>query len=243
MHATLPRFAAAALCATLPLFGCKARPRLAPSGGASGSALEPAAGPIVAKQDFPLSEGTRRYRALSGEHAGKVVVITTAPAEAPSTWTIDVRAEAAPEPVRIDTVRVEKSGAVVLLESLNPGDKVVSRYQPPMVLLPAQLAPGETADQRFEITVHPVSNPAAVSNRGKATHTLTLEGRGALPSVGAALVVRAELAIELSGANVKRITESWYARGTGLVAERFSEEIRILGLFPRTSTGHFEIEP
>lgn len=233
----LARSAPAALAlAAACLTACKSAPPLQ----RTGPDLRAPAATLEWKVAAPLEVGERTYAITSGEHAGKELNVTTA--RSADRWTATYTLAGATDPLRIDTLQ-ERSDALVLLETITPSENAISRYDPPLTVLPARLAPGEPHEQTVMLSVHPVSDPSRTTQQGPAKQTLTLEGAERITTPAGdfdAHVVRAKLDINLPGATVNRESFSWYAPGDGLVADEFREEIRILGLFPRTTTMRIE---
>jgi len=174
-------------------------------------------------------------------------------AEAPTTWRIErgpaegdgrVRWEerryAEGELVRIDRLQRLESGELQLLETVTKGRAVISRYDPPMIILPATLEPGETLSQDVRVTVHPESDPEQVQNRGDATNTIeyVADQRVRTP-VGEFMAARLESKFEgdFGVSTVTSNTTSWLVEDLGLVAERYEQQVQ--ALLPISQKSHW----
>lgn len=132
-----------------------------------------------------------------------------------------------------ETFILDASGAVALVRTVEPADAVTTWFDPPMLVAPARLTPGQPVTQSFEMIVRPLARPEQIKTRGPAEVTLTLVGfaRVCTPA-GAwdAAHLRSELKVTLGQARVTVLTDSWLAEGVGMVAEETRERVTVLGL-------------
>lgn len=134
--------------------------------------------------------------------------------------------------------RVTEEGALVLVEEINYEEDVEVVFDPPLVVLPPSLAPGETFKQSLTMTVHPLGDRSRVKARGPVKSRVTYEGRerivipaGEFDAAKVTTVFEAALNI----ARVTNTTEEWIAAGeenpaaaAPMLAERREEVTRVL---------------
>lgn len=140
--------------------------------------------------------------------------------------------------------RLDEEEGLVLVEEINYDEDVEVVFDPPLVVLPKTLAPGERAEQKLTMTVHPLGDRSRVKARGPVKASVTYEGRERI-SIPAgefeAAKVTAVLEAALNIARVKNTTEEWIAlepdtggtpvRSEGtpwMLAERREEITRVL---------------
>ncbi len=125
------------------------------------------------------------------------------------------------------------TGQVVLERQIEAADGVTTTFTPPMVVLPASLAPGETFEQSLAMRSVLTDRPERERGSGPATQTTTLAAweRIATPA-GEFLAARinAVLRAKLGPASVTSTSTTWYAPGLGIVAETRHEEVFVLGV-------------
>lgn len=139
--------------------------------------------------------------------------------------------------------RLNEDG-LVLVEEINYEEDVEVVFDPPLVVFPPMLAPGERVEQKLTMTVHPLGDRSRVRARGPVKASVTYEGRERI-SIPAgefdAAKVTAVLEAVLNIARVKNTTEEWIAvepdSGTAvppveetpsMLAERREEITRVL---------------
>ena len=145
-------------------------------------------------------------------------------------------------PFRIDRVRWQHDGSIVLIETETRGEKVLSRYDPPLILMPARLAPNEPHVQQVHLTVHPLKNPKRISHQGPAENTLLYAGRQRIRTQSGAFEaarVEAKFTANLGLAQVNNETISLYAPSVGLVAERGTEQAKTFGIAVKNDSWEF----
>ncbi len=215
------------------LSGCSAGPRPDLSAESGFGATKEAAGALEAKISFPEEASCFAYSIVEGDNEGETLLIERVKTGEKGEWEHRRRREGRKEPERIDRIRVESDGSVVLIETETAEHAVISRYDPPLVLAPAKLAPGETAEQSITLTVHPMSDPEKVNHRGRATNRITYVGDQTVQTGEGAIVaarLEAEFEADLGVTKVKNTTIEWRAEPYGLIAERGDEQARALGL-------------
>ena len=139
---------------------------------------------------------------------------------------------------------VDGDGAVSIPQMENTARELITVFDPPFVLAPAELVSGEVFEQEVELTVRDVDAPDRVTRRGTGRQVIELVGMVAVPESEhgeEALLVRTTFTSTFTFASVRRTTERWYAPdevtdgASTLVAERLEEVIRVVGV-PRSKS-------
>ena len=95
------------------------------------------------------------------------------------------------------------------------------------------LWPVDGREQSFTIRLPRVSNPKSIREKGTATATMTVESIDTVETPAGtfqAVRVRIDFRSDLSAANAHRVTERWYTKEHGLIAEQFRETVKAFGL-------------
>lgn len=173
-------------------------------------------------------------RATDGE-----IQRVAAPAADPGSWLVTDTRDG--DVVTEDLYVRSPKGDVALVRSTNHVEGVVSWFAPALVVMPAELAPGETFRQKSTIRIYPIEDQYNVRDQGPVTQELTLEAEqdfarptGPVPTFR----VRAVFTTDLSAADVVKTTDLWFdarEKGGGLVAERSEEIVKALGFTVRTT--------
>lgn len=149
-----------------------------------------------------------------------------------------------PTPLTESRYRLEE-GALLLAEEINHEEDVEVVFDPPLVVLPATLAPGEAFEQKLSMRVYPMGDRSLARAAGPVTSTVTYEGveRISIPAGEfEAAKVLAVFEARLSLAHVRNTTEEWLAVGSSAgvdtggtpvprgitLAERRTEVTRVL---------------
>ncbi len=144
-----------------------------------------------------------------------------------------------------DRFAMRDDGAVTLVSTTEPADRVTTWFDPPMLVVPATLAVGAAVTQSFEMIVRPIDKPEQVQTRGPAEITITHEGFESVRTPAGSWVaarVRTDLKATLAQAKVTVKTYSWIAEGVGLVAEEYHERVTVFGLPIRNVQRRWAIE-
>lgn len=163
-------------------------------------------------------EGETGVRAVRRDDAGRAVV----------SWTI----EGEDEPLNQSVLERADDGGLVVVRMPNRERDVVTRFEPPFVHFPPELARDEPFEQDLRMLVADFDEPDRVNRRGDSTSTLTLLGGARVTVDGrdvVAGVTRAELVSTFGPARVTRTTDRWLVPGEGLVAESWTEVVRVAG--------------
>lgn len=175
---------------------------------------------------------TSTYRIVSGDGEGDSFELTREAAERFNAAWADHEGEA-----RTDFWRVEDDGSIVLCAVIDRSDQAISLFDPPLLLYPATLSPGDTAGSESSMKVIDLGNPEKTKESGTATRTIEYVGdesiRTALGTFNALkLTVRFEADLRL--ANAVRIITQYLVPEIGLVAEDSEERVDVLGFSGRT---------
>lgn len=130
-------------------------------------------------------------------------------------------------------LRTDPDGSLVLLCTTESADNVTTDFEPPMLVLPATMAVGQTATQTLKMVVRPISDPSRIKTSGDATQTITYEGDERLTVPAGEFAtrrVRSVLTATLGQARVVATTITWYADDIGQVAEFREEAVTVLGV-------------
>ena len=173
-------------------------------------------------------------RATDGE-----VRRTAAPAPDPGSWLVTDTRDG--RVITEDLYIRSPKGDVALIRSTNHEERVVSWFAPALVVMPAELAPGQAFRQESTIKIYPIDDRDNIRDQGPVTQELTLVAEqdfarpaGPTPTFR----VRAAFTTDLSAADVVKTTDLWFdtrEKGGGLVAERSEEVVKALGLTIRTT--------
>lgn len=207
-----------------------------------------ATGAIRAADAYP-HPGERAFASVytidAGARAGERVVREHRPLD-DRTWIVEERFERDGAPISEATLRIGDDGAALLVSSVDHAERVLTTFDPPLVLMPAELSANATRTQRLRVRIHPVDRPETVRDEGDASHDLTFDAaqsvRGGLGAVETRRV-RAVLRIGLRAARVETTSMSWF-RADGrdrLAARDASEQARAFGI-PVRSVRRFIVQ-
>ncbi len=180
------------------------------------------------------SEWTAAYEILEGANAGGILLQTRRPGLEPGTWTTTrrVRGEAEALEERFQTID-PADGSLVLAHSLNFERGVRVEMTPAPVAVPARIEPGQTLSREMRIRLPLLDNPKRLREKGSALSEMTyLDDQRVNTAAGRfdAAHLREVFTSRFAAATAVRTIDRWFARGGGLVAERWVEEVRVLGV-------------
>ncbi|TVQ30490.1 MAG: hypothetical protein EA376_12640 [Phycisphaeraceae bacterium] len=220
--------------------GCRSAP--IDVGEDLGFMQEAAPGKVLSGHDAMPAKASRfTYAITEGRGAGSDVIIIQERDENDEIVWIVSRAPAndPDKPTRRDRIRYEDDGSIVLLETHNIDRDVISRFDPPLIILPSELKPDDPHEQKLTMTLHPPSTPDRERDRGDARNTITLVASQRLETGDGgfdALRIEAVLEADLRAAKVLNKTDTWIVPETGMVAERYNEEARAFGIVVSSRT-------
>lgn len=180
-----------------------------------------------------------RWEVLDGEHAGKVIREERT-AEGDNIWRVRSVIEGEEKAIDEQVLRYDESTGSVVLADLRQIDRGVRvEMRPSPSAMPAQLERGEVVTQKFAVRMPYLDNPRRLRAQGHGEMTLEYAADQSLRVSGKpvdARRVKEVFTTNVTAANAVRTIERWFVPGTGRVAERWDEEVKILGLISeRTS--------
>lgn len=174
------------------------------------------------------------YLVVEGDRQGEVVRVELTQAADPDDQRVPLRRRRADG--RVEHLGVADDGAVVLGAVEDPDDGVITRYEPPLTLVPADLPRDSPQVFEAEMTVRNLEPPHRVRGSGDATRTITYTGDDIIESpVGDFRARRIEASFrgEMSLATVTIDATEWYSPEVGLIREAVDERVRAALLFGR----------
>lgn len=222
------------------------------------SADRPGGVPLSPESTHAEESWKARYHAHEGPDAGGVIVVERFPgvADIAGVWVETHRTDSATVPFLEETFVRASGGGVALVESINRIEGVISKFDPPLIVMPASLAPGSTFKQTLTLTVHPIRSPDKVQDRGEATQEVTYLGDADVALAGGAprpaAHVRSVFRVKLSAAAVVNTTDAWHAldarssasrEGPTLLARRDDESAKFLGVQVRAKNAFVSLDP
>jgi hypothetical protein len=211
-----------------------------PAGGCAGSApgvdfATPVEGgessTLRASAVDPLASTARAYE-IVGEDESRMR-IAVSPANEEGEWLMVRRLGGSGEVVRTDRFRRGEDGAALLMETVNHERDRLTRFEPPLPLVPSEIEAGETLESEHRVTVRPARDPNTIDQSGDATFRVTLIGRDRVETGGGDVTahhVRTILRADLGVARATFEADRWWSEGFGLVAERLDERIAVFGI-------------
>lgn len=155
----------------------------------------------------------------------------------------------ASRPLSEQLVAIQPDGRYTTPRMRNIDRSRITRFDPPMTIMPAELASDEPFEESFGVQVSRMNNPDRIEQRGTGDSTITYRGIQHITTPAGdfeAHLIRTEFTTEFGVASARRITDRWYAEGIGLIAESFEEQITVLGLNAETrrrSMRRLEVSP
>lgn len=199
-------------------------------------------------------------RALFAAHEGPgapgtiEIAASEGSGEREGAWVVTRRVVHEATPFLTERFVIAGDGSVALMESANALEGVISRFDPPMVVAPAALAPGAPFRQALTLTVHPMRDPSAVQDRGPATQEIAYVGDARVEVAGCAPAqaahVRSVFRAKLSAASVVNTSDAWRLLPgprddglEGLLAQTDVERATFLGIQVRANRTAFSVLP
>lgn len=226
------------------LGGC----RSAPAPAVLGEIARASDTPLLATDLYPAGE--KRFVLLDPESGSPVhVEITHNPAPDPGgDWTQRVTLEAldgtayagdSDERASSTTLTRVSDGSVAMRHliartpSATSTDDALYVFEPPLVMAPAQLGPGDEFRHACELNIVELDDHNAVIKRGSGERTLRIVGaqtldteRGEIETV----LVRAELTLVMGAIRSVTVSDLWVEQGVGVIAESSQRVSRLMGV-------------
>lgn len=142
---------------------------------------------------------------------------------------------------RVEFLKPLENGSIALTAVIERKDKALTLFEPPLVIAPASLQPGETFRSEAAMRVVALDDPGKQREKGTAKRTITYLGDAMIHHAGgevraAKLEIRFDADLRL--ANAEERTTLYVSRDAstpGVIAQESMEKITILGAFPRTT--------
>ncbi len=181
----------------------------------------------------PTESGRREYRITRGDGAGSLLVERrlSTPAQG-ATWIDD------PRGARREFWRVDEDGDVVMPAVVDDADGAITIFDPPLVIAPAQLAPGLALRQEALMRVLRLDDPSQARESGTAVQTIEysdLESLRTADGVVWAARVTITFKADLKMADAQTVTTLHVVPGRGPVVREWSEAVKALGITIRSA--------
>jgi len=198
--------------------------------------IDGSAPPIGAKEAYPqLFEGWEpreiRFDILAGDGEGGVLV---------ETWTVDepgratavVSIEGRDGSIEEKTLALDEQGRVRLERLVKHDRGLIVEMNPGPVIFGAEMAPGDRHSTEMDMRLPRISNTDSV--RASGTGAVEIEALGTQDvtfdsGTSTLFTLRETFTTDLSASQSEREIERWFDRERGLVLERWSERVRVLG--------------
>lgn len=190
---------------------------------------------------------TARYLIVEGEHAGDHLLEVREPIELDgggSAWKVTREAVAQGADAGSGEVLNERVFAIaddrgIVLDSMvNHARGVIVEFDPKMRSMPESLEPGAPFERESDVRLPKIANPEQLRDQGSAKMTLELLGAQRVTTPMSSFEALRSLETFITDtrfAKATRTIERWIAPDTGVVAERWSEDVKALGLFGGSS--------
>lgn len=150
--------------------------------------------------------------------------------------------------VKVDSVQTYErmaDGSVALAEEIDEDEGVDVVFEPPMLVIPAGLAPGTAGrTQEFRMRVYPKGDRSHIRRQGPAKVEIVAAGGEMIDAPGGkrvALRIDSTLNADLAPAKVVNQTTTYYVDGQGMIAERDHERTTVMGIPVRNNRSDWMI--
>lgn len=124
-------------------------------------------------------------------------------------------------------------GSSAIAEDRNPAEKVDVVFDPPMIVVPGELARGEERAQKLKVRVYPPGERGKPRFEGAGQNSVAYTGDELVRTPAgefAARKVVARFSTKLGPSSIVNVTELWFVDGVGIVAEKREERTSVLGV-------------
>jgi hypothetical protein len=188
-----------------------------------------------------VSPGVEQFRFVPWEAGSAGRLRLTISAADSGAWTIQWRAsesERSAERLVREELWREDDGGLVLTRTVDHVERVEVLFDPPLLVLPARLEPGQVAIERLRMTVHPLGDRSRTRAAGPVVQEVADMGHDRVRTPAGTWVarhLRSVFTADLSGTKVRNQTDQWLVDGVGLVAQKRSERTTLLGVPVRST--------
>lgn len=210
--------------------GCAAPPRAEPA--------PPAEGPVeavAADQLFPLEARQGAFRVVEGADRGKTVPATLE--QAGEGWVLTLEGR------QRTFIERNDAGDLIITREDDFGENVTVRYDPAVVMLPAQVTADAVREGEVTMTVYGLGTDEK-REQGTCRYHVSVRGQEDVTTPAGAYegtyLIHSTRQIDLNLADVTVRLDTAYAAGVGQVAETVVQETKALGLIGGTKTTRLE---
>ncbi len=209
------------------LGGCQSGPKVAPGAGLVIVSEHTAEGAIAADDLFSEKPVQATYIVVAGKETGAEKSFTRTATDKFGASMAEKLAGS-----RTEFLRRDDDGNIVLCAVIDEPNNALSLFDPPLVVMPASLPPHEAFSARSSMRVVDADNPKRDKERGSATRTVEYIGDRVLHTPFGdvechQLVVT--FAADLRMADAETRTTLHVSPRYGVVAEQWSEKVKVLG--------------
>ncbi len=191
-------------------------------------AVSAAGGVIRAVEAFQLREGTWAWQVTLGDDVGQSIERSREPTdEYDAAW---VETE---DNGRREYWAHDDDGNLVLTAVVEPADRAITFFKPPMIIVYAELAPDGPREQKVNMRVMDLARPKRMKHHGVATRTvqymddqLIRTPLGTMPAKRIEITFRADLGL----ARAENATTLLVYPPFGVVVERREDRVIFMGL-------------
>jgi hypothetical protein len=175
----------------------------------------------TARDLLPLREHSQHMRFIEGDHEGDLATLTLRPV-GDRLWRLEV------DDMRRKLIGLNSRGDIVLLEEELPSEGYGFRYNPPPVIIPANVEPGTRQRQRGEVRIYDLGS-GELETTSEYEHTLFVRGMRLVPADNGrmrAVVITTVRSADLGRADVETEIENAYHPGVGRIYQRSVTDVR-----------------
>jgi hypothetical protein len=190
---------------------------------------------------YSFAPGEQPFEVALGDDPGSMITLTGSTSTEHGAEFAIAESDGAPptpgaggaEPRRVEFLARGDGGETILVAVLEADRHSLTRFDPPLVVAPAELAPGETRRAESDMTVLDARSRERVRERGRAERSIAHEGAERLRTPGGEVTaqrIAVEFTADLRLADAHRRDVFWVVPGVGVVACTSDEAIEVLGL-------------
>ncbi len=191
-------------------------------------AVSAAAGVIRAAESFQLREGTWAWQVTLGDDVGRSIERSRERTDEYDAAWVDTQDNG-----RREFWAHDDEGNLVLRVVVEPADRAITFFEPPMIIAYRELAPDGPREQTVNMRVMDLARPNRMKNHGIATRTvqymddqLVSTPLGTMPAKRIEITFRADLGI----ARAENATTLLVYPPFGVVVEKREDTVRVMGV-------------